>query len=76
MMRSFKQQNAESPGPKRMSDFELEAILRQRPVGPKFTFRCPACGNRLQAESAMTGRVGQCPACEMLFHVPAVERAV
>ena len=53
IMSEFKQQNAgspvaESPGPTRMSDFELESILRQRPLGPrKLTFLCPACEIRV-----------------------------
>ena len=72
-MRAFKQQNTGGPvagPPKRMSDFELESLLRQRPLGPKFTFRCPACGNRLRAELEAAGRLGQCPVCETCFPVP------
>ena len=76
-MNAYKQQAvAGSPGLIQMSDFELESLLRQRPVGPgKFKFLCPACGIRLQAEVGATGRPGKCPACETHFRVPAVEQA-
>jgi DNA-directed RNA polymerase subunit RPC12/RpoP len=57
------------PGGAKLSDFELESLLRQRPiVSHKFVFRCPACGNQLRTDLTAKGRFGQCPACET--HVP------
>ena len=81
-MNEFRQHDAAGPvagppGPQRMSQDELESILRLQPPGLQtFTFLCPVCGNRLRAEVKATGRVGQCPACEMLFNVPPPDQAV
>ena len=67
-MNAYKQQAvAELPGPMRMSRFQWP----HPPEPPKFTFRCPACGNRLRAELGAAGRLGRCPACEVLFNVPS-----
>jgi hypothetical protein len=71
-MNAYKQQAvAGSPRLMRMSDFELESILRQRSTGlGEFTFLCPACGIRLQAEWGAMSRLGRCPVCEIRFPVP------
>ena len=54
-----------------ISDFELESLLRQRPLVPRrLTFLCPACGNQLKADPASQGKVGRCPACAMRVPVP------
>ena len=61
---------ASGPVANHLSDFELESLLRQRPISKKFVFRCPACGNQLRTDSTATGRFGQCPACAMQVPVP------
>jgi len=58
-----------------ISEFELEAILRQKPMlARRFVFPCPACGNLLRTDPASRGKPGQCPACETRFHVPRHSR--
>ncbi len=50
------------PDGTKLSDFELESLLRQRPiVSHKFVFRCPACGNQLRTDSTAKGRFRAMP---------------
>jgi len=35
-----------------------------------FTFACPKCGSRLEADSALSGGFADCPGCHASVHVP------
>ena len=60
-----------------LTEFELESILRQKPLaGRKFVFMCPACGHRLRTNLLSAGRIGRCPACQTEQTVPRLRRSI